>query len=265
MRRLARFLILLALAGPALAQESAPEIAGMRQELAQMKTALSALKSDLAQSSGPISLNDGALLDRMAAMELQLSRLTAKAERLEFRIEEVVADATRRIADVEFRICDMDPVCIWKGPDSTLPVGLNAQAPVPDDDGLLAGEKRAFDAAIAAVEAANFDLSITRLNDFIAAYPGGPLTVQAFLLLGQTQREMNDHQAAARSFLEGYALQPGGPKAPEALLQLGVSLHMLGRKEEGCLTLDEVRVRFNNDEMAQAAGQARAELQCPEG
>ena len=64
---------------------------------------------------------------------------------------------------------------------------------------------------------------------------------------------------AARAYLESFTGNPTGPLAPEALLSLGTALGGLDQKNEACVTLSEVGVRFpTSPTVAQAQQQMQA-------
>ena len=67
---------------------------------------------------------------------------------------------------------------------------------------------------------------------------------------------------AARAYLESFSGSPDGPRTPDALLQLGISLENLGQMQEACITLGEVTTRFPTSDASIEAQAARADLGC---
>ena len=53
-----------------------------------------------------------------------------------------------------------------------------------------------------------------------------------------------DFQQAAQVFFDGFQSDPKGPKAPDMLLKLGMSLAQLNKKTEACATYDKVAADF---------------------
>ena len=51
---------------------------------------------------------------------------------------------------------------------------------------------------------------------------------------------------AAEGFLEGFQADPKGPKAPDSLLKLGMSLANLGKNEDACTAFSHLIDNFPN-------------------
>ena len=89
-------------------------------------------------------------------------------------------------------------------------------------------------------------------------YPDDPATGQAKFWLGDMHLRLGRFDIAAKSFLESFKGWPNGPKAPDSLLKLGITLASLGQREEACLTFTQFGPRYPQ------AGEAllrRAELE----
>ena len=52
------------------------------------------------------------------------------------------------------------------------------------------------------------------------------------------------YRAAAGAFLKGYQSYAKGPKAPECLLKLAMSLQRLGQKDAACSSFAELATKF---------------------
>lgn len=258
----------LGLAGPGAAQERGARLADIRAELVALGAELAALRAELDGGGGGAGsgLGGGSVLDRVAAAESELARLTARTEELEIRIGRIVADGTNRIADLEFRLTELeggDVAALGRG----TPLGGEAAPPVapaaPEGAELAVGEQAAFDAGRAAYEAGDWADAAARMAEFAEAYPVGPLTPGAHAMRARALDRMGETTAAARAWLDAFNADPEGPRAPEALLELGRGLAGLGQRSEACIMLDEVLLRFAGGAEAEAAEAARAELGCP--
>ncbi len=86
----------------------------------------------------------------------------------------------------------------------------------------------------------NYDQAEVSLNAFIKAHGDDPLAANARYWLGETHYVRADYQQAAQVFYEGFRADPQGPKAPDLLLKLGMSLSNLGKKTEACTTFQKV-------------------------
>ncbi len=262
-------------AGGALAQSSerTRTLADIRQELSMLYVEIQQLKTELSTTGAPTGSGGGAtLLDRVDAIEAALIELTARTEELEHRVDQIVRDGTNRIGDLEFRLVELEGGDISQlGETTTLggaaPMGGTDFLPPAGDGGnggsqLAVGEQADFDAARDAFDAGNMQDAAARLDRFVDAYPGSPLSDEANFLRGQAYKSLGQTTKAARAFLTLFSGNPNGPRAPEALFELGVALGDLGQTSEACVTLAEVGLRFPNSPKAADAVVARQTLGC---
>ena len=260
-----------ALAVPAAAQDGAT-LADLRQDLAGVYVELQRLKRELSTTGASNTQIGGeTALERLNAIEAALAEQTARAEALSGRIERIVADGTNRIGDLEFRICELEPGCDIGEVGSTLPLGggeggspaiLPAAPPQANAPELAVGEQADYDRASAAYEAGNWAEAAQLLRSFTDSYPGGPLSGEAHFLRGRALQQQGQDTEAARAYLDSFSGSPQGARAPEALLQLGLALGRLGQRQEACVTLGEVSVRYPDAPVAAEAASAAGNLGC---
>lgn len=86
-----------------------------------------------------------------------------------------------------------------------------------------------------------YDLASSALRQFIEQHNDDPLASNARYWLGETYYVRGSFVEAAETFLEGYQTNPQGPKAPDALLKLGMSLASLDKKNEACAAFQKLR------------------------
>jgi tol-pal system protein YbgF len=103
-----------------------------------------------------------------------------------------------------------------------------------------------FNHALGLVKQGDYAAAEIALRDFIEAHPGDPLTASAHYWLGQTYFARNRFGDAASAFAEGYKRFPKGPKAPEDLLYLGLSLAKADQKRGACVALAQLADAFPN-------------------
>ena len=272
MRR-ALILCLAVWAGPVLAQDDqAQTLADIRQELTVLNTEVLKLKRELSTTGGAGGFAaGGSVLDRVDAIEAQLTRLTARTEEMGNRIDRIVADGTNRIGDLEFRLVELeggDTSAL--GQTSTLGGGAApaVAAPVAPRQGattgpeLAVGEQDDFRRASEALAKGDFRTAADQFAAFGAAYPGSPLSVEAFLKQGEAHEGLGERAPAARAFLAAFSADTAGPMAPDALYRLGNMLGQLGQTNEACVTLTEVGARFPTAPAVVLAEQARARIGC---
>jgi len=261
-----------ALAAPvtgAFAQEQDQTLADIRQELSVLYVDLQRLKRELSTTSAPSGAAGGTILQRVNAIEGQMQRLTAKTEELEFRINRIATDGGNRVGDLEFRLCELEAGCdiasLAEGSTLGGDAGEEVVSPdvgVTDAPELAIGEEADFERADAALNEGDHATALTLLDQFIATYPGSPLTALAHLMRGDALAADGNQTASARAYLEAFSAAPQGDSAPEALYKLGFSLGQLGQTSEACVTLAEVAVRFPGADAVIAAEEERARLAC---
>lgn len=271
------FIALMALPTFVLAQDRAATLADIRQELTVLHVEMQKLKRELSTTGSAAQLDaSGSVFDRVAAIEGELQRLTGKTEDLELRLNQVVTDGTNRIGDLEFRLVELEGGDVSKlGETTTLGggampsetslvegIGATLDATAGTGEQMAVGEQADFETANAALDARNFDEAEVLFTSFLTNYPGGPLSDQASLKRGQALEGKGDITQAARAYLETFSAAPKGPVAADALFHLGQALGSLGQRDEACLTLGEVAVRFPGSAAEGKAAAAKQTLGC---
>lgn len=254
----------------AFAQDRQQTLADIRQELSVLYVDLQRLKAELNTTAAPSVASGGTMLQRVNAIETQMQRLTAKTEELEFRIDRIAKDGGNRVGDLEFRLCELEEGCdiASLSDGSTLGGDVPDRGAVAPDAGIVdapelaVGEEADFERADAALNAGDYSTALTQLDQFIATYPGSPLTALAHLMRGDALAGNGDQTGSARAYLEAFSAAPQGDSAAEALYKLGYSLGQLGQTSEACVTLAEVGVRFPASDSVSAAETERSRLSC---
>lgn len=260
-------------AAPGLAQETAETLADIRQDLTVLYVEIQKLKRELSTTGSPsTSLAGGSALDRVNAIETELQRLTARTEELTNRIDRIVADGTNRVGDLEFRLVELEGGDISQLGETTT-LGGDAGSPsygnAPEDGiqklggaQLAVGEQADFDKAKEAFDAGSYETAVVQFATFTETYTGGPLTTEAHFWRGKSLAALGDTSGAAKAFLEAYSGDPDGVMAPDALLELGLTLDTLGAPEEACTMLGELTGKFPASAAAEEAREARTSLGC---
>ena len=83
-------------------------------------------------------------------------------------------------------------------------------------------------------------------DDFMRRHANHQLAGNAQYWLGETHYVRGQYRAAAGAFLKGYQTYGRGPKAPETLLKLAMSLHRLGQKDAACSSFNELTTKYPN-------------------
>jgi tol-pal system protein YbgF len=108
----------------------------------------------------------------------------------------------------------------------------------------VASPQEQYDAAVDLLSRAQYSEAQQAFRAFVAANPASQLAGPAQYWVGDIAFTQKDYQSSAKAFavvLKSYAKTP---KAPEAMLKLGLSLMELGQKKEGCTTLGALKVKY---------------------
>ena len=263
--------IAFALPAPVMAQDKT--LADIRSELSVLYRDILSIKKEL-DPSGLQATASGSngMLDRVVSIEQSLQVLTARTEELEYMIGRVVADGTNRVGDLEFRLCELEPSCDIGTLGETPSLGGGANAPVSpvfsglgavEGEQLAVAERADFEAAQMAMEEKRYQDAAQLFKDFLAAYPGGPLGVQAQMGRGRALELLGNPREAGRAYLAAFSLNPQGAEASVALLQLGRMMAAIGQFDEACVMLGEVGRRFPTSAAALKATDQLVSLSCP--
>lgn len=98
--------------------------------------------------------------------------------------------------------------------------------------------------AFALLRQANYDQAELALREFLALNASDALAVNARYWLGETYYVRRAYLESAQVFLEAYQAAPKSPKAPDALLKLGMSLAQLDKKKDACAAFDKLAKEF---------------------
>ena len=97
-----------------------------------------------------------------------------------------------------------------------------------------------YENAFSMLKSGNHAQAETAFNAFLKAHPNHELVPNAQYWLGETYYVRGAFERAARQFAEGYQKYPKGPKAPDNLLKLGMSLAGMGNKADACVALSQL-------------------------
>lgn len=102
----------------------------------------------------------------------------------------------------------------------------------------------AYERAFSLLKASDFDAAEVEFSRFITTYPDHVLMPNAKYWYGETFYVRGNYEKSARIFAEGYRLYPKGAKAPDNLLKLGMSLAGLGKKDDACVALAQLKKEY---------------------
>ena len=98
--------------------------------------------------------------------------------------------------------------------------------------------------AFTLINRAQYDEAEQVLRSFTQQYPKDNLSGNAYYWLGETYYVREKFLEAADAFRQGFETMPAGQKAPDNLLKLGMSLGKLGKKDQACVVLSQLQVKY---------------------
>jgi tol-pal system protein YbgF len=136
------------------------------------------------------------------------------------------------------------------GVEARAPASDPGLAPIPGVDPRYASAQPTasardeYDAAYGYVLNGEYELAEKSFKTFIANHPTDKRIGSAEFWLGESFFVRSRNKEAAEAFLKSYTQFPDGPKAPDSLLKLGLSLAALGEKKAACTTYDELLTKY---------------------
>ncbi|NWH07290.1 MAG: tol-pal system protein YbgF [Alphaproteobacteria bacterium] len=158
------------------------------------------------------------------------------------------------------------PASLPADPNAPQPIGPQASAPAPSgappvSDGtplpqgtlgtitapMPAGPSEAlYNQGIDLLSRAQYAQALSNFEQVLAQDPQGPFAPQAKFYVADIQFVQKSYSDAARGYAEMLKAYPDSPRAPDAMLKLGLSLIQMGQKEQGCTTLGAIKVKYPN-------------------
>lgn len=104
--------------------------------------------------------------------------------------------------------------------------------------------KEAYQSAYQFLKKGDYSAAEEALKQFLTDYPDDALAGNAQYWLGETYYVQGIYEQAAVSFAEGFKKYKDGPKGPDTLLKLGMTMEKLDKKTEACTAFKNVEKSF---------------------
>jgi len=128
---------------------------------------------------------------------------------------------------------------------SAEPVAMAAPVANPAADVAAAETPRdLYNVAFRLLNQTKYEEAASAFEKFTKQYPKDPLVGNAYYWAGETYYIRRDYVTAADNFRQGFETLPNGPKAPDNLLKLAMSLDALKRDKEACVVLGQIITKF---------------------
>lgn len=206
--------------------------------------------------------------DRLGQLENRLRQMTGQIEQLSYDMQQLKGRMNKLASDNDARFRQMD----GGGPSYTAPQASRtgnrgySRLPPGEEDyedrepprGKVLGTMSPssgrdaagalYDDAFNDIRDAKYDSAAVKFQRFMDNYPRHPLAANAQYWLAETYYVKQDYRNGARLFAQNYQDYPQSPKASASLLKLGLSLARLGKKEDACLSLQQLKKEFPGDQ-----------------
>lgn len=201
----------------------------------------------------------------IASLEVRLSDLEAKqrnmvgqVEQLNHEVRQMKTQLEKTLQDNEMRFQQMEQRgggTVSNSAGSSNDSGATLQGNLyADDSGSTSSNtlgsgntdpaNRLYDSAFSDIRESKYEAAEGKLSRFMSMYPSHALAPNAQYWLAETYYVRGEYAQAARMFAQGYQDYPKGPKAGDSLLKLGLSLAQLGKKEDACLSYQQLKKEF---------------------
>lgn len=176
-----------------------------------------------------------------------------------------VLDKPKNLADENVRK-EFNPEKNIKSVGKTVDTVDDADSSISDetDQTEFSSPREHYNYAFRLLNQTQYDKAAAAFATFTKKYPKDPLIGNAYYWQGETYYIRRDYVNAADSFRQGFEAMPSGPKAPDNLLKLAMSLNALKRDKEACVVLEQVVAKFKKTAAAvsQKAEQEQKRIDC---
>lgn len=234
---------------------------------------------------------------RMTQLEQDLRAVTGRLEEVSYQLRKLDERLSKVASDMDYRLSQLKPAAGGDGSNAAaqgggasagVAAGGGAATPgqTPSEDASPArgggapstgaptpsqtanlppkSPREQYARAFSLLEKRNYQEAGDGFSEFLKANPNDPLADNARYWLGETYYARGEYARSAEIFLDSYEKNKTGPKAPDTLLKLGLSLSGLDKKKEACASFREISRAFPNapESVKEKAGQERKRLGC---
>lgn len=274
-----------AICAPAVAYAQSNDI---MNRLNRMENEIQTLNRALYRGEQPLPLSpvvnpqNDQTLERLQQLEADLRALTGRVEQQTFemgQLRQQVEAMGYQLQQAQLR--EPTPVVMQSQEDLrpdelAQPVAATASAeppPQPNRMGMQTATPAMpdgsdpvalYEAAYTKIQSGDYAAAESEFTRFLQLYPEHKLAANAHYWLGETYYVRGDFSQATRVFAQSYQKFPKGPKGPDNLLKLGLSLSAEGKKKDACVALGQLAKEYTTaaPEIMNTADAERQKLGC---
>lgn len=219
---------------------------------------------------------------RLSDLEVQLRAMTGQIEQQEFetrRLQQQLTEMQTQLERQSQQLLEMQNQAqqqaqqtqqqqqpVQQQANEELAQDINREQQAAATDQQLTGDKatEAYQEAFAALRSGDYARAENLFQDFLRQNPRHRLAENAQYWLAETFYVRGNFERAAVQFAEAYRAFPKGEKSPDNLLKLGMSLANLNKKQDACLSFNQINREFPDAPLAirQRADEQKTRLGC---
>jgi tol-pal system protein YbgF len=233
-------------------EEARKAIVDLRNRITAADDASKARTAELATANAQLVEQLAALRRSLLDLNNQLEAMRGELAKLRGNDEQILrdlAEVQKRQKDAsqlfDDRLKKLEPV----------KVAIDGKDVMVDQE-----EKRAYEEAIAAIRAGDFDKSVVLLGNFQRRYIGSAYTDSARFWLGNALYGKRDYKEAINAFRTFVSGAADHPRAPEALLAMANSQAEMKDPKAARKTIEELMKTYPQSEAAQAGKERLASI-----
>ncbi len=253
------------------------QIDNLREDLQIMQREAYRNKGDMAGSSAQdVMVKLGEMDENLRDMVGRLDMMEHNIKTLEEKINVINKDVDVRLKMIEGKpIEDSGMGTNAPAKKFDAPVAQGAPAAVvggaiaKGDDLPKVNTKTAeqiYQEGMDAINAGKNDEAAEKFTAVLTKFPDHKLAANAQYWLGESYYGKKDYAKAAVAFAKGYEKYKDGNKGADNILKLGMSMQMLGKKDEACTAFVNLPKEFPNAaaNLKDKASKMAKELECKE-
>jgi tol-pal system protein YbgF len=234
-------------------------------------------------SGGDVSSSEaGSLLVRISQLEENLRQMQGQIETIQHQNDALKDQLDRQYKDTDYRLRTLENArAAMPGAPGVAPAPGMPAAAAPSPDAKAEGSpfsaiesppaaapaapatpREQYNAAFRLLNQAQYEQAGDAFEAFVKKNPHDPLVSNAYYWLGETYYVRGNYTRAADYFRQGFESNTKGPKAPDNLLKLALSLSAMQRSKESCVVLKQIGVKYPASAAAKKAQDEASRMNC---
>ena len=226
------------------------QISAVQNQMQQVQAQLQQVQANGGGSnSAPAPADSGGsgtlvtqLLQRVSTLEDEVRSLTGNLQQLQNQVDTQNAQINKQLGDITFQMQNGQN---GAGSSAAAAGAPGASAPPADAPAVAAPTPEdLMQRGVLALHEGHYQDSEGIARELLAKHHSSPRAYDAQYLLAQSLQGEQRYQAAALAFDDAYNMNHKGPRAPNALLGLAMTLGSIDQKAAACDTLRTLHSQF---------------------